>query len=61
MATFADPAFLADCEKQRLECSDRKSGDEIESLIKQVYATPAAISKRLVDIYQLGQGAEKKN
>jgi tripartite-type tricarboxylate transporter receptor subunit TctC len=61
MATFADPAFVADCEKQRLECSDPKSGETIESLIEQAYAAPEAIRKRLTDIYQIGQGVEKKN
>jgi tripartite-type tricarboxylate transporter receptor subunit TctC len=59
MATFTDPAFIADCDKQRIECSDRKSGEEIASAIQQVYATPEAIRKRLVDIYQLGQGSTK--
>jgi len=32
MATFQDPAFRADCEAQRLDCSDPKSGEEIASL-----------------------------
>jgi tripartite-type tricarboxylate transporter receptor subunit TctC len=60
MATFNDPQFRADCEKQRLECSNPKSGEEIEALIKQAYATPEAIRKRLIDIYQVGLSAEKK-
>jgi len=54
MATFKDPAFLADCEKQRLECSNAKTGAELESLINRAYATPADIRKRLIDIYQVG-------
>ena len=29
MATFKDPAFLADCAKQRLECDSAKSGEEL--------------------------------
>jgi tripartite-type tricarboxylate transporter receptor subunit TctC len=60
MATFNDPQFRADCQKQRLECSNPKSGEEIEALIKQAYATPEAIRKRLIDIYQVGLNAEKK-
>src|SRR6516165_2763400 len=60
MATFNDPQFRADCEKQRLECSNPKTGEEIEALIKQAYATPEAIRKRLIDIYQVGLSAEKK-
>ena len=59
-ATFQDPAFRADCESQRLECSDPKSGDELARLIRQAYATPEDIRKRLVDIYQSGQSAEEK-
>src|SRR5499425_149293 len=51
MATFKDPAFLADCEKQRLECSNAKTGVELEALIKRAYAAPADVRKRLIDIY----------
>ncbi len=60
MATFRDPAFQDDCVQQRLECSDAKSGEELGSLIGAVYATPPDIRKRLIDIYQLGQGGEDK-
>ena len=60
MATFQDPAFRADCEQQRLDCSDPKSGEEIASLIRAAYGTPADIRKRLIDIYQLGQGVEDR-
>jgi tripartite-type tricarboxylate transporter receptor subunit TctC len=59
MQTFADPAFLSDCEKERLECSDAKSGQAIADLITQAYAIPSPIKKRLTDIYQFGQGSEK--
>jgi tripartite-type tricarboxylate transporter receptor subunit TctC len=58
-ATFADPAFLADCQKQRLECSDARSGAAIADLIAQAYAIPVAVKQRLIDIYQLGQGGAK--
>jgi hypothetical protein len=54
MATFKDPAFLADCEQQRLECSNAKTGAELDALINRAYATPADIRKRLIDIYQVG-------
>src|SRR4029077_6833890 len=59
-ATFNDADFRADCEKQRLECNNPKTGAEIEALITQAYATPEDIRKRLIDIYQLGLGAENK-
>jgi tripartite-type tricarboxylate transporter receptor subunit TctC len=56
MATFKDPAFLDDCEKQRLECSNAKTGIELEGLINRAYGAPADIRKRLIDIYQVGTG-----
>jgi hypothetical protein len=60
MATFADPAFRADCMQQRLQCSDPKNGDEIADLIGAVYGTPPDIRQRLIDIYQLGQSGEER-
>jgi tripartite-type tricarboxylate transporter receptor subunit TctC len=60
MATFNDPQFRADCEKQRLECSNPRSGEQIEALITQAYATPEHVRKRLIDIYQVGIGADGK-
>jgi tripartite-type tricarboxylate transporter receptor subunit TctC len=55
MATFQDPQFLADCERQRLECEDRHSGAELGDVIRQAYGTPAAIKKRLIAIQLQGQ------
>jgi tripartite-type tricarboxylate transporter receptor subunit TctC len=60
MATFKDPQFQADCERQRLECSSPRSGEQIEKLIRQAYATPEQVRQRLVDIYQVGSGADRK-
>jgi tripartite-type tricarboxylate transporter receptor subunit TctC len=59
MATFSDPAFIADCQKQRLDCSDARSGSAIADLIAHAYAIPTVVKKRLTDIYQLGQGGAK--
>jgi tripartite-type tricarboxylate transporter receptor subunit TctC len=53
-ATFKDPQFIADCEKQGIECTDARSGLELETLIKDAYAAPADIKRRLIAI-QLGQ------
>ena len=50
MATFRSPEFIADCEKQRLECSDVRTGQELERDIRQTYGAPAEIKKRLVAI-----------
>jgi tripartite-type tricarboxylate transporter receptor subunit TctC len=49
-ATFKDPQFLADCEKQGIDCADTRSGAELEALIKRAYAAPDDIRKRLVAI-----------
>lgn len=53
MATFKDPAFLADCAKQRLECADPKSGEELGALVGRAYAAPADVRKRLIGMYQV--------
>lgn len=51
IAAVRDPEFLAECVKLRLECGDVKTGAELAALIKEVYATPADVRKRLVAIY----------
>jgi tripartite-type tricarboxylate transporter receptor subunit TctC len=53
-ATFKDPQFMADCDKQGIECTDTRSGSELETLIKDAYAAPDNIKRRLIAI-QLGQ------
>jgi tripartite-type tricarboxylate transporter receptor subunit TctC len=52
LATFKDPAFIADCAKQRLECADPKSGDELATLVSRAYSAPVDVRKRLVGMYQ---------
>jgi tripartite-type tricarboxylate transporter receptor subunit TctC len=56
-ATFNDPQFRDDCEKQRLECSDPRTSEQVDAIIAQAYATPDNIRKRLIDVYQ---GGDKK-
>jgi hypothetical protein len=51
--TLADPAFLADAEKQRLEI-DPTRWNEMESLAKDVMATPADVVARMKKL--LGDG-----
>jgi hypothetical protein len=58
MATFADPAFVADCDKQRLDCSDAKHGQAVADLVAGAYTIAPTVKKRLIDIYQLGQGGK---
>jgi tripartite-type tricarboxylate transporter receptor subunit TctC len=59
MATFKSPEFVADCEKQRLECVDARTGPELEALIKQAYGVPDDIRKRLVAIQHAGADEKK--
>jgi hypothetical protein len=59
-ATFNDPQFRDDCEQQRLECNDHRSSDQVDVMIKQAYAAPEPIRRRLIDIYQVGATAERK-
>jgi hypothetical protein len=50
MATLRSPDFVADCEKQRLECADTRTGLELEALIRQAYDAPPDIRRRLVAV-----------
>lgn len=45
MQTMRDPDFLAAAAKEKLEIS-AVSGDKVEGLVKEIYATPAAVTKR---------------
>ena len=53
--TVIDADFRADCDRQNLDCSSPSSGDEIAALIAKTYAAPAAVKKRLLDLYQAEQ------
>ncbi len=53
LATFKDQAFIADCNKQRLECADPKSGEELSALVSRAYSAPADVRKRLIGMYQV--------
>jgi tripartite-type tricarboxylate transporter receptor subunit TctC len=52
--TFADPAFIADAKKSRMEVNAPQSGQEVQDLIVRVSATPAHVVERL---QQLSGGA----
>jgi tripartite-type tricarboxylate transporter receptor subunit TctC len=45
--TFADPAFIADVKKNRMDLNASQSGQEVQDLIVRVSATPAHIVERL--------------
>jgi tripartite-type tricarboxylate transporter receptor subunit TctC len=45
MDTFHDPVFLAEAKKLNLDV-DASSGDEVQALVKKVFATPQAIVEK---------------
>jgi tripartite-type tricarboxylate transporter receptor subunit TctC len=46
-ATFADPAFVADAKKRRMEINAPQNGQEVQDLIARVSAAPDHIAQRL--------------
>jgi tripartite-type tricarboxylate transporter receptor subunit TctC len=46
MKTMNDPAFLAEAKKRRLEINPT-SGDEIETLVKDVMVQPPSVIERM--------------
>ena len=59
-STFKDPAYLKDCEQQRLDCTAPVTGAELSAVIRNVYAAPDAVRQRLIGIYQEGRKDRKK-
>jgi hypothetical protein len=58
--TFRDPGFIVDCEKQRLEVGNFVSGERMEKIVGRVYAMPAEIKNRLVQIYAVGRDEQAR-
>ncbi len=63
-AMVKDPAFLAEVEKRRLEVQDPMSGEEIQTMLKELYdASPDAIAAARNAIkqgeYKMIEGAKK--
>jgi tripartite-type tricarboxylate transporter receptor subunit TctC len=56
-ATYKDKAFLAECDKQRLECDTPVSGEEMQNILKRMYASPEPVVARLRVIYEGKEGA----
>lgn len=54
-ATFHDPAYIADCAKQGIACDSPLSGAQVADILATSYNAPAAIRKRLLDIYAVAQ------
>lgn len=53
---FADREFLAECSKQKLDCSSPQTGQQMAQFIDRIYQTPKAAQDRISEIYMQGQG-----
>ncbi len=47
-ATMRDPAFLAEAAERKIEISKPKTGEELDTLFRRVYATPKPIVERVL-------------
>ena len=53
MATFKDPAFLADAKKQYFDIDAvPKTGDDLRAIVTGVYDAPKPLRDNLVDLYR---------
>jgi len=50
-ATLADPAFITDMQRQRLEIDGPLTGQELARAVEQIAQTPSGIAQRLVDLF----------
>ena len=55
--TYKDKGFLGECEKQRLECDSPVTGEQMQDILKRMYASPAPVVARLRAIYESKEGA----
>ena len=49
-ATLKDPAYLAECAKQNLECNDPTTGPELAKIVTDTYNAPKAIVETLREL-----------
>ena len=46
-ATLRDPAYLTECERQNLECTDPTSGEELRKIIVDAYESPQELVQKI--------------
>ena len=56
--TYKDSGFLAECDKQKLECDSPISGEQMQDILKRMFASPKPVVARLRDIYEAKEGAK---
>lgn len=49
-ATFKDPAYLAECAKQNLDCDDSTTGPELAKIVYDTYNAPKATVEKLREL-----------
>jgi hypothetical protein len=55
LATFRDPAFMAEARRQHLEVAPApKTGHDLQTIVAAVYSAPHELRGRLVDLYKQG-------
>jgi tripartite-type tricarboxylate transporter receptor subunit TctC len=54
-ATFKDPAYRADCAKQRLECDDPVTAEQMRDILQRSYNAPKQVLARLRKINVAGR------
>lgn len=54
-ATLKDPQYLAECQKQNLECDDPTSGAELAKIITDTYNAPQALVAKLRELNNAGR------
>ena len=55
-SVFRDKDYLAECERQRLNCSTPSGGPQVLDFVKKIYASPKEAVEKITAIYQEGQG-----
>ena len=51
-SALADPEFLAEAERQKMEIDDPINGEELAAVVARVAATPPGVVKQLVGLFQ---------
>jgi hypothetical protein len=49
-ATLKDPAYLSECVRQNLECSDPTSGAELRKILEDAYGAPADLVAKIREL-----------
>ena len=54
-ALFADKTFLAECQKQGLDCSSPLTGQQMSAFVDRISGTPKSARDKIAEIYMQGQ------